>query len=192
MDHSDHVALLRPGVPRAGGQWAEFGAGTGAFTLALAELLGPGATLYAVDREAGALREAARRVAAQNSGLNLVPITADFTKPLPTPTGPQFGMGVPPLDGLVMANALHFVPDRHKDAVVARLKDYLKPRGVFILVEYNADRGNLWVPHPLTFAQWEALAARAGLRETRLLGVRPSSFLREFFAAGSLRPRIGE
>jgi len=184
MDHRDHVALLRPGVPRAGGQWAEFGAGTGAFTLALAELIGPGATLYAVDREVGALREAARRVAAQNSGLTLVPITADFTKPLPTP--------LPPLDGLVMANALHFVPDRHKDAVVARLKDYLKPRGVFILVEYNADRGNLWVPHPLTFAQWEALAGRAGLRETRLLGVRPSSFLREFFAAGSLRPRIGE
>lgn len=186
MQHSDHVALLRPGVLGSGGQWAEFGAGTGAFTLALAELLGPGATLYAVDQEAGALREAGRRVKAsligpQSPGLTFVPITADFTKPLPTP--------LPPLDGLVMANALHFVPDRQKDAVVARLKDYLKPSGVFILVEYNVDKGNLWVPHPLAYATWQALARRAGLPETRLLGTRPSSFLREFYAAASAAER---
>src|SRR5690554_4106120 len=41
MNHQDHVNLLRPGVPATGGVWADFGAGTGAFTLALAELLGP-------------------------------------------------------------------------------------------------------------------------------------------------------
>jgi ubiquinone/menaquinone biosynthesis C-methylase UbiE len=177
MQHSDHVALLRPGVPGPGGTWAEFGAGTGAFTLALAELLGPAATLYAVDRDTAALREAARRVAAHVPGLNLVPVPADFTQPLPKP--------LPALDGLVMANALHFVPDRHKDRVVALLKSYLKPGGVFILVEYNVDRGNLWVPHPLGYATWQALAQRAGLAQTRLLGTRPSSFLREFYSAAS-------
>ena len=191
MQHSDHVALLQPGVPDPGGVWAEFGAGTGAFTLALAELLGPTSTLYAVDRDAAALREAARRVAAHTPGLTLVPVTADFTKPLPAPTGPQFGMRVPPLDGLaglaglVMANALHFVADRQKDAVVARLKSYLQPGGVFVIVEYNVDKGNLWVPHPLSFSTWQALARRAGFTHTRLLGTRPSSFLREFYSAAS-------
>ncbi len=178
MQHADHVALLRPGIAHSGGVWAEFGAGTGAFTLALAELVGPTGTLYTVDRETAALREGARQVAAQTPGLKLTPVTADFTKALPQP--------LPPLDGLVMANALHFVADRHKEAVVRLLKGYLKPGGAFVLVEYNVDKGNLWVPHPLTFATWQTLAARAGFAQTRLLGTRPSSFLREFFSAASV------
>jgi len=38
MDHKDHVNLLRNGITNAGGVWADFGSGQGAFTLALAEL----------------------------------------------------------------------------------------------------------------------------------------------------------
>ena len=49
MDHADHVRLLRDGVTE-GGTWADLGAGTGAFTLALAELLGPGGEVIAVDQ----------------------------------------------------------------------------------------------------------------------------------------------
>ena len=37
MQHADHVALLRGGVSSPGGVWADFGAGRGAFSLALAE-----------------------------------------------------------------------------------------------------------------------------------------------------------
>ena len=44
MDHSDHVNLLRNGV-LPGGVWADLGAGSGAFTLALAELAGPETTI---------------------------------------------------------------------------------------------------------------------------------------------------
>jgi hypothetical protein len=40
LDHADHVRLLRDAATR-GGTWAGLGAGAGAFTLALAELLGP-------------------------------------------------------------------------------------------------------------------------------------------------------
>lgn len=57
MNHQDHVRLLRKGVPTQGGTWADLGAGTGAFTLALADLLGPKAQIYAVDQNARALRE---------------------------------------------------------------------------------------------------------------------------------------
>ena len=55
MDHADHVGLLRPAV-EPGGTWADIGAGEGAFTLALADLLGPGGRIVAVDRDAHALR----------------------------------------------------------------------------------------------------------------------------------------
>jgi hypothetical protein len=35
MDHPDHVNLLKPADLPFGGIWADFGAGSGAFTLAL-------------------------------------------------------------------------------------------------------------------------------------------------------------
>ena len=41
MEHDDHVGLIRDGVEGAGLRWLELGAGRGAFTLALADLLGP-------------------------------------------------------------------------------------------------------------------------------------------------------
>ena len=178
MEHNDHVALLRPGIPatRSAPIWADMGAGDGAFTLALAELLGPGATLHTVDRDGAALAHGEAEVARRFPGVTVQPHTADFTRPLT----------LPPLDGIVMANALHFVHDRDKEALVRRLAALLKPGGRFLLVEYNVDRGNLWVPHPLSFATWAALAARAGLGDVELIGRRPSRFLRELYAAACL------
>ncbi len=85
-----------------------------------------------------------------------------------------------------MANALHFVRDGDKEALVRRLAGWLKPGGRFLLVEYNVDHGNLWVPHPLSYGTWAVLAARAGLRDVALIGRRPSRFLREIYAASTL------
>ena len=57
MDHADHVALLRAGIEAgrrgSGAVWADIGSGRGAFTLALADLLGAGAEVIAVDRDGG-------------------------------------------------------------------------------------------------------------------------------------------
>jgi len=180
MNHADHVALLRPGVvtpPGAaaplGAAWADLGAGEGAFTRALADLLGPGATIHMVDRDRRALERGAAETARDFPGVTIVPHAADFTAAL----------ALPPLDGLVMANSLHFVPDGDKTALLRRLRALLKPGGRFLLVEYNADRGNLWVPHPLSYATWAALAARAGFGRVTLLGRVPSRFLGEIFSS---------
>jgi SAM-dependent methyltransferase len=178
VDHADHVNLLRAGVPAEAKVWADFGAGQGAFTLALAELLGPGGVIYAVDRDAGAVREAARSAGQRFPQVRVEAVAADFTRPLPP--------SLPPLDGAVMANALHFVPDARKPEVIQRVAERLKPGGRLLLVEYNVDRGNLWVPHPLTYERWAQLAGQAGFARTRLLARRPSSFLKEFFAAESV------
>ena len=174
------MALLRAGVPAPGGTWADFGSGQGAFTLALAELIGPGSTLYSIDRDTGALREQSRLMSERFPGVALHTISADFTRPLASV--------LPPLDGLVMANALHYVSDRDKPRVVQLLQRYLKPGGRWLMVEYNVDRGNPWVPHPLSYPTWEALARKCGFEQVRLLATRPSSFLKEFYAAESSSP----
>jgi hypothetical protein len=85
-----------------------------------------------------------------------------------------------------VANALHFLRD--KDKTVALLRDYLRPAGRFLIVEYNTDRGNHWVPHPFSFRTWQTIARRNGLQQTELLATAPSSFLGEFYAAVSYAP----
>jgi SAM-dependent methyltransferase len=176
MDHRDHVNLLRPADLSPGGLWADLGAGSGAFTLALRELLGSGGAVYAVDKDRRSLDSLARAYQARfgdTQDLHLV--QADFTHDL----------DLPALDGAVMANSLHYYKDKKK--VLRHVRTFLKPGGVLLLVEYNVDSGNLWVPHPLTFETYRALAPRAEFTEPRLLAKYPSSFLREFYSAAAYR-----
>jgi ubiquinone/menaquinone biosynthesis C-methylase UbiE len=83
-----------------------------------------------------------------------------------------------------MANSLHFVRD--KAPVIRQLQRYLRPGGRLLVVEYNVDRGNTWVPHPFSYTTWAAMAERAGFAETRLLVTRPSRFLGEIYSAVSV------
>lgn len=179
MNHNDHVGLLRPGiVPTAGGQivWLELGAGDGAFTLALAELLGPGATIHTIDRDRRALERGAADTSRRYPGVDVRPQALDFTGPFE----------VPRPDGILMANSLHFVRD--KEPLLRSLVGLLRPGGRFVLVEYDADRGNHWVPHPLTYPMWAALAGRVGLEGVALLGRVPSRFLGAIYSALALKP----
>ncbi len=176
MDHKDHVRLLQSGIPVTGGIWADFGSGRGAFSLALAELLGSQGWLVSVDKNRAALEHAQRSVQKRYPVLDHRILVANFTQPL----------NLPALDGLVVANALHFL--REKDETVRLLSSYLKPGGRFIVVEYNTDRGNHWVPYPFSFTTWLAITQRCGLQKTALLATRPSSFLGEFYSAVSHAP----
>ena len=176
MNHEDHVRLIRDGIVGGGSIWADLGSGGGAFTLALADLLGPGGHIYSVDTDARALREQRQALQARFPAVTLEQRIADFTRPL----------DLPPLDGVVMANSLHF--QRHKEPVLRLVRGMLKPGGRLVLVEYNADRGNPWVPYPLSYSTWEALARTHGFVETRLLATVPSRFLREIYSALSRVP----
>jgi len=182
LNRSDLVALLRGGVSERGGRWADLGAGEGAFTYALAELLGPDARITAVDRDARAVR-----------GLkgDFDVLVADFTKPFPIhgeipAEGGGRGWDLRDLDGVVMANSLHFVRD--KQPVLESVLRMLRPGGRLIVVEYAADHGNVWVPHPFTYQAWEKLAARAGFTETRFLHSVPSRWLGAIYSALSIAP----
>jgi SAM-dependent methyltransferase len=178
MDHRDHVALIRGAGPDPGGTWADIGAGDGAFTLALADVLGPGARIIAVDRDVGALRADAEAMARRFPATELTTLVADLERPL----------DLPALDGLVAANSLHFVPRARQVAAVRSLAAHLRPGSPFIVVEYDADRGNPWVPHPFSMRGWERLAAEAGLEGATEIGRVPSRFLGAIYAAVSRRP----
>jgi ubiquinone/menaquinone biosynthesis C-methylase UbiE len=177
VNHADHVALLARGVRQGeGGTWADLGAGTGAFTLALADLIGPHGVIHAVDRDRAALAELRSGFVSSLPGAELHTRVADFTRRL----------DLSDLDGVVMANSLHFVED--KLPLLALVRGYLKPGGRLLLVEYDSDRGNDWVPHPLSFKSWRDLAGDAGFVQTRKLATVPSRFLHEIYSASSLAP----
>jgi ubiquinone/menaquinone biosynthesis C-methylase UbiE len=176
MNHTDHVNLLKPADLEHGGIWADFGAGSGAFTLALRELIGPHADIYAVDKDRRGFSELEKEHRAKfGTSQNLHTVRADFTGAL----------SLPPLDGVVMANALHYFKDKEK--VLRHVRSFLKLNGALLLVEYNVDSGNLWVPHPFSFETYSTLAPRAGFTEPRLLATNPSRFLREFYSAVTYR-----
>ena len=177
MNHADHVRLLAGGVTQGeGGTWADLGAGTGAFTLALADLIGPHGIIHAIDRDRGALAELRSAFVSAVPQAEVRVQSADFTRRL----------DLSDLDGVVMANSLHFVEDRA--SVLALVRGYLKHGGRLLLVEYDSDRGNAWVPHPMTFETWRNVAASAGFVETRRLATVPSRFLNRIYSALSLAP----
>ena len=171
MNHNDHVSLLQKGIPEKGGTWADLGSGTGAFTLALADLIGPAGKIYSIDKDPRALKDQEKAMRTNFPTIAVEYINADFTRPL----------DLPKLDGIIMANSLHFV--RHKDPILQLIRSYLRPGGRFILVEYNTDRGNMWVPYPLTYRTWETLAHQNGFTETQLLSTVPSRYFGEIFSA---------
>ncbi len=174
IEHRDLVRLIRGGV--VPGTWADLGSGRGAFTQALADLLGPGARIVSVDRDDGALREQRRELSARFPDAQVEYHHADLTRP----------PDLPVLDGALMANSLHFVRDRAP--VLARVLAWLRPGGRLVLVEYDTDRGNRWVPHPLSYATWERIAPQHGFTGTRLLARHPSRVLSDLYSALSLRP----
>jgi ubiquinone/menaquinone biosynthesis C-methylase UbiE len=177
VDQADLVGLLRGGIDTKGGNWADLGAGEGAFTLALADLLGPGAHITAVDRDTGALRRLGAEVGRRFPTTRVETLVGDFRKTLP----------LAGLDGVVMANSLHFVRD--KEPVLSGVKAMLRPGGRLIVVEYGSDRGNPWVPHPFTYARWERMAADAGFERTRQLGTVPSRYLGSMYSAVTFAPQ---
>jgi ubiquinone/menaquinone biosynthesis C-methylase UbiE len=180
MEHTDHVNLVRRGISAPGGAWADFGSGGGAFTLALAELIQPTGTIFSIDQDGSALQAQEKQMRARFPKVHVQYLKASFTRPLE----------LPPLDGLIAANTLHFLLD--KEPVLDLFFTYLKPTGRMILVEYNTDNGNYAVPYPLPYSTWERMAKRAGFATTQLLATRPSRFLREIYSAVSIKLCLGE
>jgi SAM-dependent methyltransferase len=170
-------ALLPACIPECGGVWADLGCGEGIFTQVLHALLGPESVVFALDRDPLRLYELLRNARRCVPGGRLLAVCGDFRDPLP------FGG----LDGVLIANALHFVPGRDKRAVLASILDSLQPGGRLVVVEYNTTRATGAVPHPISSEELLRLAGTLPLRAPRVAARTPSSYLGEIFAAVGIK-----
>jgi ubiquinone/menaquinone biosynthesis C-methylase UbiE len=168
----DALALLRPAITTSGGVWADLGAGEGTFTRALAELLGQEARIYAVDRDPNAVEVLKRW--ALTARCTVVPVLGDFSGAFDLPDAR-------PLDGLLLANSLHYVRDAA--GVLARLVAFLKPGGRVVLAEYDRRQANRWVPYPIPIATFSTLATAASLSTPTVVSRRPSISQGELYVA---------
>jgi SAM-dependent methyltransferase len=187
MNNSDAIEMIRDAVGVSAGVWADLGAGTGTFTRALTEVLGAGSTVYAVDAEARAVR-ALRDLSSSRSGnVTVIAVHADFTRPLALPGLMREDAQ---LDGVLLANALHFIPDPER--VLSGLVKQLRPGGRVIVVEYDRRGASQWVPYPIPASRWRQLAESAGLTEPTITATRPSSYSGILYTGAATRPGVSE
>jgi SAM-dependent methyltransferase len=174
MDAEEALRLISVAVPEGPGTWADFGAGDGTFTRALASRLGGGARIYAVDRDERALRRLQR--GAKDIQAVVRPVRANLERPFEL-----LGVGPGTLDGFLLANTLHFIRDQSE--VLARLAGWLKPGGIAVVIEYDRRAPSRWVPHPIDADDLPALFEGAGLATPRIAARADSTFGGEIYVA---------
>lgn len=157
METSEAVQLISTGevnwdIPQ---RWADLGCGTGVFTRALGRLLAVGSFIYAVDL-------VDQQILPEKEGVGFQFIRTDFTSSLP------FSQ----LDGVLMANALHYVQEQ--EHFLINLIEMLRPGGRLLFVEYDTTESNPWVPYPVSLQQMARLTS--GIGELTKLGRRHSVF----------------
>jgi trans-aconitate methyltransferase len=143
--------------------WADLGCGDGTFTLALAEKLAPGSIIHAIDRDAHAVA----KLPVTAGDVRIAAYVADFTQPWPFTSV---------LDGILMANSLHFVESPRE--LLRRCTAALAPSGRLLIVEYDTDAANQWVPYPVSLISLSGLANAVGFRRVQKLGSRRSRYQR--------------
>jgi SAM-dependent methyltransferase len=160
---------VRDGERPVGPRWADLGSGSGTFTFALSELLGPDGEVVAVDREAAPLESLRRGLEARGVAAGrVVAAVGDFRDPSAVPElAGRF-------DGVLFANALHFDPEPAR--TLGRITDRLAPGGRVVVVEYEDRPPNPWVPHPLPSEGLREVAEAAGLGSPRVVAERPSTY----------------
>ena len=142
--------------------WFDLGCGSGLFSEALHELLPAGGLIYAVDKQPTTFN---------NKNIHFLQL--DFVK------DPLLDVHA---DGILMANSLHYVKD--KLLLLNKIKSNLKSTGVFLLVEYDTEASNPWVPYPISFQVASDLFRRLGFETAYKIAEMPSRFdNRKIYAA---------
>jgi SAM-dependent methyltransferase len=174
MDVQEAARLIAPAVV-PGTVWAELGAGTGTFSAALSGLLGRQGKVYAVERAERAARvlDALAHEPNRDERAAITVVRADFMRHLQ----------LPQLDGILLANALHFVADEDQAPLLTRIPRLLSPDGVLLVVEYDNRPRSRWVPYPVSLARLGFIAETAAIGPIEEVGRIGSAFGGTMYAA---------
>jgi ubiquinone/menaquinone biosynthesis C-methylase UbiE len=163
MELDSAIDLIIKGV-NAGGPpqvWADLGAGSGLFSRALSAILPPKSIIHAIDKN----YKAGQQIKPETADISIILSEKDFTSPT---------LQLAPCDGLLMANSLHFVKD--KLTFLQQIKRILKPGGCIIIVEYDTDQSNSWVPWPISCKNLQQFISKSGLGSLQKLAEQPSVY----------------
>jgi trans-aconitate methyltransferase len=155
-------------------RWADLGCGSGLFTRALGSMLSKGSIIYGVDSNTTMKRQITA------NGIEIIPMHSDFVKD---------ELGLQELDGVIMANSFHYVKD--KDAFIKKVKTWLNPGSLLLIVEYDTEipvPG--WVPFPVSFKLLYEIVKIAGFGPARKLGERPSVYGRSNLYSALIENRM--
>jgi ubiquinone/menaquinone biosynthesis C-methylase UbiE len=188
-DHTGSVKL--PGVGKSsydlidpGALWAalnlpqgttflDLGCGQGNYSLAVANLIGPGGVVYAVDLWEEGIARLKERAARENRA-NLQPLVA--------PAG-QVPMESRSVDVGFMATVLHDLVEAGTDAgALTELTRVLKPGGLLAIVEFDKIDGPPGPPRHIRLdpEEVEALVAPYGFARQRTVKLGPYNYLITF------------
>lgn len=157
--------LIRKGIDSSLPQtWADLGCGSGTFTYALADLLANGSCIYAVDA-------ISQNLAASRNNVEIVFKEINFNKN---------DLHLPPLTGIMMANALHFV--KGKNAFIHVLEKNFSASKRLLIVEYDTMSANRWVPFPIDFNNLKVLLTDCGYTKVEKLGETASKYRGNIYA----------
>lgn len=170
MEHRIAVNLIKEGVSTGDAQcWADLGAGMGAFTKALADVLESKENIiYAIDTKADALDEMIER----HGTTTIIKLCLDFVND---------ELPVRELDGILMANSFHFVQD--KLALIGKLKTLMKPDARLVFVEYDTLQPTTWIPYPINFSTLKKVMLDYGFRNVKKLSDYPSVYNNDIYSA---------
>ncbi|WP_337041111.1 class I SAM-dependent methyltransferase [Emticicia sp. 17c] len=171
MELNDAIRLIshQDFEPKNKTNWIDLGAGSGTFTLALASLLSHENHIYAVDTNANALKN----IPASYNSVAIEKIIADFTKD---------ELPLQAVNGVMLANSLHFVQDQ--EAFIKQLKNKIAADSYFLVIEYDSNQANQWVPYPINFQKLKILFSATGFKTITRLNVMPSIYgNRQIYAA---------
>jgi ubiquinone/menaquinone biosynthesis C-methylase UbiE len=167
--HAADLIRLKDGFGPAAETWYDLGCGTGTFTMALAQLLPSGSVVYAVDRNARSLK----RIPDDHEGVSICKMTANFL---------EDSFGLPALDGVLMANSLHFV--KQQSSLVAKVAN---AAARVLVVEYEGDSASFWRPYPVPYYKLQALLLRAGYTSVAQLAEHASRYGGKIYSAVAVR-----
>ena len=174
MELATGIRLINRGVLKTQEpqRWADLGAGNGFFTRALAAIIPKGSSVLAVDKDLPSLSS----IPWESKDVELLGHQGDFTS---LSWGETF-------DGILMANALHYV--RTQPDFLRKLKVKLSPQGRLLIVEYERTQANPWVPYPIAFEKLKEGANVAGFSGVEKLEETTSTYDRVMIYSACLKP----